>query len=188
MGADALLAGSTSGARPETKGAFSHGFPLENRPDGHSNDAVATASGMAAISPAVISVVSPGDRIVAVCTLYSDAFHLLESAVAAAGCRDGLCRWSRPRRRRRQRSRARSSSTWKARSRGCVRGARYAVWEPLWDQGGASANYLCIFKGKLGEVGRAETGIRTLGGVTPTTVFETAPFDAPRVSRRVSWR
>jgi cystathionine beta-lyase/cystathionine gamma-synthase len=38
-------------------------------------DAVATASGMAAISSAVLSVVSPGDRIVAVRKLYSDAFR-----------------------------------------------------------------------------------------------------------------
>lgn len=27
-----------------------------------------------------------------------------------------------------------------------------------------------------------ETGIRTLGGVTPTTVFETAPFDRSGIS------
>ena len=31
------------------------------------------------------------------------------------------------------------------------------------------------------EVG-GETGIRTLGGVTPTTVFETAPFDRSGIS------
>jgi hypothetical protein len=29
-----------------------------------------------------------------------------------------------------------------------------------------------------------ETGIRTLGGVTPTTVFETAPFDHSGTSPR----
>ncbi len=34
-----------------------------------------------------------------------------------------------------------------------------------------------------------ETGIRTLGGVSPTTVFETAPFDHSGTSPRLSgWR
>ncbi len=40
-------------------------------------DAIACASGMAAISMAVLSVVSPGDRIVAVRNLYPDAYPVL---------------------------------------------------------------------------------------------------------------
>ena len=37
--------------------------------------------------------------------------------------------------------------------------------------------------GLCGEFG-GETGIRTLGGVAPTTVFETAPFDRSGISPR----
>ena len=48
-------------------------------------DAVATASGMAAISSAVLSVVSPGDRIVAVRNLYPDAFRLFETMLRRLG-------------------------------------------------------------------------------------------------------
>ena len=43
------------------------------------DDALATASGMAAISSAVLSVVSPGDRIVAVRNLYPDTFRMFET-------------------------------------------------------------------------------------------------------------
>ena len=48
-------------------------------------DALATASGMAAISSAVLSVVSPGDRIVAVRNLYPDAFRLFETLLRRLG-------------------------------------------------------------------------------------------------------
>ncbi len=44
--------------------------------------------------------------------------------------------------------------------------------------------YLSYFL-ELCEIGcGGETGIRTLGGVTPTTVFETAPFDHSGTSPR----
>lgn len=48
-------------------------------------DALATASGMAAISSAVLSIVGPGDRIVAVRNLYPDAFRLFETLLKRLG-------------------------------------------------------------------------------------------------------
>ena len=48
-------------------------------------DAIAAASGMAAISSAVLSVVSPGDRIVAVRNLYPDAYRFFETLLRRFG-------------------------------------------------------------------------------------------------------
>ncbi len=48
-------------------------------------DAIACASGMASISMAVLSVVSPGDRVVAVRNIYPDAFRFLETYLRKIG-------------------------------------------------------------------------------------------------------
>lgn len=48
-------------------------------------DALALASGMAAISSAVLSVVSPGDRIVCVRHVYPDAYRLFETLLRRLG-------------------------------------------------------------------------------------------------------
>jgi cystathionine beta-lyase/cystathionine gamma-synthase len=48
-------------------------------------DALGLASGMAAISSAVLSVVGPGDRIVAVRNIYPDAFRLFETLLKRLG-------------------------------------------------------------------------------------------------------
>lgn len=48
-------------------------------------DALSTASGMAAISCAVLSVVRPGDRIVATRNLYPDAFRFFETLLRRFG-------------------------------------------------------------------------------------------------------
>lgn len=50
-------------------------------------DALATASGMAAISSAVLSIVGPGDRIVAVNDIYPDAFRFFETLLKRLGVR-----------------------------------------------------------------------------------------------------
>ena len=60
-------------------------------------DALGFASGMAAISSAVLTFVEPGDRIVAVRNVYPDAFRLFGTLPEAHGRRGRLCR--RPRRR-----------------------------------------------------------------------------------------
>ena len=40
----------------------------------------------------------------------------------------------------------------------------------------SNSKFLFDYNGLIGH-GGGETGIRTLGGLAPTTVFETAPFD-----------
>ena len=59
-------------------------------------DALGFASGMAAISSAVLTFVEPGDRIVAVKHVYPDAFRLFGTLLKRMQRRGDLCR--RPRR------------------------------------------------------------------------------------------
>ena len=42
-----------------------------------------------------------------------------------------------------------------------------------------------ILKHNINKIIGGETGIRTLGGLAPTTVFETAPFDHSGTSPRL---
>ena len=53
------------------------------------------ASGMAAISATVLSVVQSGERIVAVRHVYGDAFRFFEKLFAALWHHGRVCRWQR---------------------------------------------------------------------------------------------
>ena len=63
-------------------------------------DALGFASGMAAISAAVLSFVAPGDRIVAVRNVYPDAFRLFGTYLPRMGVRSTTSTAATPRRSR----------------------------------------------------------------------------------------
>ena len=60
------------------------------------DDAIGFASGMGAISSAVLAFVEPGDRIVCVRHVYPDAYRLFETLLKRWRRRDDLCRRRRP--------------------------------------------------------------------------------------------
>ncbi len=57
------------------------------------------------------------------------------------------------------------------------------MWERVWERLAMQSKFSIKNRG-LSYYNGGETGIRTLGGVTPTTVFETAPFDRSGISPR----
>ena len=61
-----------------------------------------------------------------------------------------------------------------------------SMGDMMGDGEAAAANLISKIR-YINRVIGGETGIRTLGGVTPTTVFETAPFDHSGTSPLIPW-